>query len=109
MSESNFDNSSSSRRRAPRLRLKTPVSVSWVGGNGERQDASGTTQNVNAYGALVMVGKRPPDGCELRLTNLITKITATAKLIWTGTTASEDVYTLGLELATPHPTFWPES
>ena len=111
MSESNVDNSGRKRRRAPRLRLKTPVSVSWVGSDGERQDSSGTTQNVNAYGALVliMVGNRPPEGCELQLTSLITKIVATAKVIWTGTTATADVYALGLELATPQPAFWPES
>ena len=111
MSESNLDNSGSKRRRAPRLRLKTPVSVSWLSSNGERQDAAGTTQNVNAYGALVlvMVGNRPPEGCELQITSLITKIAATAKVIWTGTTATQDVYALGIELATPHPEFWPES
>ncbi len=109
MSESNLDKSGSNLRRAPRLPLKTPVSMSWVGSNGERQEASGTTQNVSAYGALVMVGNRPPVGCELQLTSLKTKNVATAKAIWTGTTASEDIYTLGLELATPQPAFWPES
>ncbi len=108
MSESNVDNSGSKRRRAPRLSLKTPVSLAWVGSNGERQEASGTTQNVSAYGALVMVGNQPPVGCELQLTSLKTKNVAPCRLIWTGTTASEDVYALGLELATPQPAFWPE-
>ena len=109
MSESDFDNSGIKRRRAPRLRLRTPVSVSWVGSNGERQEASGTTQNVNAYGALATVGKLPPEGCELQLTSLITKMVATAKIIWTGTSAMEDVYTLGIELAAPNSDFWPAS
>lgn len=109
MSESGFGNTGGKRRRAERFRLRTPLLVSWTDSNGKRQQASGTTRVVSAFGALLIVDNCPPDGCQVQLTNLDSEAVATARVIWSGTSATEDVYSLGIELAALNPDFWPGS
>ncbi len=109
MSQSDYGNRGGDLRRASRFPLRTPVLVSWTDNNGDLQKASGTTVNVSPVGALLMVDNRPPDGCRVQLTNLQTETVATAKVVWSGTSATEDVYTLAIELAPSDPDFWPES
>ena len=109
MSQSDFGNTGGDLRRASRFPLRTPVLIYWTDNKGELQEASGTTMNVSAFGTLLMVDNRPPDGCQIQLTSLQNQTVAPAKVIWTGTTATEGIYALGIELATPDPDFWPES
>ena len=83
--------------------------VAWQESDGGRKAAGGSTQNVNAFGALLVLNGRPSEGCAIKLTSLGTSAEAAARVIWSGTTATEGVYFLGIELDTPNPDFWPES
>ena len=95
-------------RRAPRTPLRVPVVVSWTEPGGEFRRDSGTTRNVNAFGALLVLNRRPPEKSEVNLTSVLNQISTTARIAWTGTTATEGVFIVGIELASPDPNFWPK-
>lgn len=93
-------------RGAPRIPMKLPVRLSWTDKEGIPRIETGTTLNVNAKGAQVVLQGLVPDGIKLEITNLVSQGASRARVVWSGKAVNDGEYAVGIELEKPNPNFW---
>lgn len=93
-------------RGAPRIPMKLPVRLSWTDKEGIPHIETGTTHNVNAKGAQVVLQGQVPEGIKLEITNLVSQGASRARVVWTGKAVNDGEYAVGIELEKPNPNFW---
>jgi hypothetical protein len=94
----------SQKRRGVRVNSRVPIAVEWdLAGEPQRDEAQ--TRVVGPYGCLVVL----PHGLDLKqriqLTNLVSKQSNPAVIVWRGNERSEG-WELGIELVNPQMDFW---
>jgi hypothetical protein len=95
---------SQEKRRGVRLNSRVPVAVEWeIAGQMERGQAQ--TRIVGPYGCLVVLPQHLELGQKVQLTNLVTKQSGPAVIVWRGHQRSEG-WELGIELIDPNLNFW---
>jgi len=94
----------SEKRRGVRVNSRVPVEVEWdVGGEVRRGEAQ--TRVVGPYGCLVMLPQSLELRQPIRLTNLVSKQSNPAVVVWRGHERAEG-WELGIELTNPQMDFW---
>ncbi|HVA94805.1 MAG TPA: hypothetical protein VNI36_07875 [Candidatus Dormibacteraeota bacterium] len=95
---------SSEKRRGVRVNSQVPVAVEWdVGGEPRRGEAQ--TRVVGPYGCLVLLPQSLELRQPIRLTNLVSKQSNSAVVVWRGHERTEG-WELGIELTNPQMDFW---
>lgn len=89
------------RRRSPRLTVEIPVRVLWRDPGGASHDIRAATAIVSRHGALLYLSLPLSLGAELRLTNPINNLSATARVVWTGDTLPDGTARVGIEFSSP--------
>jgi hypothetical protein len=96
----------SSKRRAPRMNCRVPVSIEWNSGEtAQPAFENGFTRVVNAYGCLLVSPRELELQQRLRVTNLVTMQEADAEVVWKGT-HRPDGWDLGVKLTESLMDFW---
>lgn len=94
----------SEKRRGVRVNSRVPVAIEWdVGGTLQRGEAQ--TRIVGPYGCLVVLKQGLDVEQEIRITNLVSKQSNPAVVVWRGNERSEG-WELGIELINPEMDFW---
>ncbi|HWG59097.1 MAG TPA: hypothetical protein VN661_08630 [Candidatus Acidoferrales bacterium] len=93
------------KRRGNRMNSRVPVSIEWNGGSGPLRFESGYTRVVNPYGCLLVSPAEMNPQQKLRLTNLATRLSSDATVVWKGT-QRPDGWDLGVELSSGNTDFW---
>jgi hypothetical protein len=94
-----------SKRRGPRVNSRVRVSMEWDGKAGAPQFQPVFTRVVNNYGCLLVSPREIGAQQKLLLTNLATRRTAQALVVWKGPQGS-DGWDLGVELLAADLDFW---
>lgn len=87
------------------MNSRVPVTIEWNGHVGPLHFESAFTRVVNTYGCLLVSPKELELQQNLRLTNLATKQSSAAVVVWKGPQRS-DGWDLGIELVSPEMGFW---
>ena len=93
------------KRRGPRMNSRVPVTIEWTGKAGPLNFESGFTRVVNTYGCLLVSPREISLREQIRLTNLATRQSANAVIVWQGGQRS-DGWDLGVELVSADLNFW---
>ena len=93
------------KRRGPRMNSRVPVTIEWTGKAGPLNFESGFTRVVNTYGCLLVSPREISLREQIRLTNLATRQSANAVVVWQGGQRS-DGWDLGVELVSADLDFW---
>ena len=93
------------KRRGPRMNSRVPVTIEWTGRAGPSNSESGFTRVVNTYGCLLVSPREISLREQIRLTNLATRQSANAVVVWQGGQRS-DGWDLGVELVSADLNFW---
>jgi hypothetical protein len=92
-------------RRGPRMNSRVPVAIEWSGKAGPLHFETGFTRVVNTYGCLLASPKEIEVQQRLRLTNLATRNSADAVVVWKGAERT-DGWDVGVELIGADMDFW---
>lgn len=92
-------------RRGPRMNSRIPVMVEWDRRSGALHRESGFTRVVNPNGCLLVSQVEPELKQHLRVTNVSTRRTADARVVWKGSQRS-DGWDVGVELQATDYDFW---
>jgi hypothetical protein len=87
------------------MNSRVPVAIEWGGKAGPLHFETGFTRVVNTYGCLLASPKEIEVQQHLRLTNLATRNSADAVVVWKGTQRS-DGWDVGVELIGADLDFW---
>ncbi|HVB58603.1 MAG TPA: hypothetical protein VNE63_19540 [Candidatus Acidoferrales bacterium] len=93
------------KRRAPRMNCRVPVTIEWSGKPQPLHFETGFTRVVNAYGCLLVSSMEMNVPQRLRVTNLVTQQAADGVVVWKGT-ERPDGWDLGVELVGADLNFW---
>ena len=96
----------SERRRSPRVLLVIPVEVAWKSSSGVRIQEHAETEIVNAYGALLRLKARLPNGAIVELTRPRTHDKTQGRVVFTSDSAPDGLFRAGIELSVPSGEFW---
>src|SRR6266704_3955124 len=96
---------SSERRRGRRMNSRVPVRLEWDEASGKRSSAEAHTRIVNPYGCMVVLQHALGLEQRVALTNLATKSSNAAIIVWKGQ-ARPDGWEYGVELLVPEMAFW---
>jgi hypothetical protein len=94
-----------SKRRGTRMNSRVPVTVEWNGGKGPLRFEAGFTRVVNTYGCLLVSPTEIELRERVRVTNLATRQSANAVVVWKGAQQS-DGWDVGVELLSADLNFW---
>lgn len=87
------------------MNSRVPVSIEWNGRAGPMHFESAYTRVVNPYGCLLVSPAEIDLQQKLRLTNLATRGSTDAVVVWKGT-QRPDGWDLGVELVAAATDFW---
>jgi len=87
------------------MNSRVPVTIEWNGRAGPLQFESGFTRVVNNYGCLLVSPRELELQQRLRVTNLATRHSADAVVVWKGM-QRPDGWDLGVELVAAELDFW---
>jgi hypothetical protein len=93
------------KRRGPRMNSRVPVTIEWNTKVGPLNFEPGFTRVVNTYGCLLVSPREISLREQIRLTNLATRQSADAVVVWKGT-QRPDGWDLGVELISADLNFW---
>ncbi len=92
------------KRRGVRVNSRVPIAVEWdAGGESLRKEAQ--TRVVGPYGCMVVVPTNLDVAQAIRLTNMVSKQSNSAVIVWRGLERAEG-WELGIELIDPQMGFW---
>jgi hypothetical protein len=94
----------SEKRRGVRVNSRVAVSVEWEAA-GEPQRDEAQTRIVGPYGCLVVLKQDIQVKQKIQLTNLVSKQSNPAIIVWRGNQRAEG-WELGIELINPQMGFW---
>ncbi|HEV2422855.1 MAG TPA: hypothetical protein VGS59_14180 [Candidatus Acidoferrales bacterium] len=101
-----LDNKMLSRRRAPRLNSRVPVTIEWRDGlKGRDCQAEARTRVVNFYGCLLVADRPMVMEQKLVLTNLTSQQRIGGVVVYRGN-KGPDGWEVGVELTRPRTDFW---
>ena len=92
------------RRRGVRVNSRVPLAVQWAAG-GETLKKDAQTRVVGPYGCLLVLAQNLDVKQEIELTNLVSKTSSPARVVWCGVERAEG-WELGIELINPQMGFW---
>ena len=92
------------RRRGIRVNSRVPVSVEWDSA-GESRRGEAQTRVVGPYGCLVVLPQNLDVQQHIQLTNLVSKQSNQAVVVWRGNERVEG-WEFGIELINPQMNFW---
>lgn len=92
------------KRRGVRVNSRVPVAVEWDNG-GELLRKETQTRVVGPYGCMVVLPMNLEVAQKIRLTNMVSKQTNSAVVVWRGLERVEG-WELGIELINPRMGFW---
>ena len=92
------------KRRGVRVNSRVPVAVEWSSG-GEPRRGEAQTRVVGPYGCLVVLAQSIQVQQQIQLTNLVSKQSNLAVIVWRGNERAEG-WELGIELINPEMGFW---
>ena len=92
------------KRRGVRLNSRVPVAVEWDSA-GEQRRGEAQTRIVGPYGCLVVLKQDIQVKQQVQLTNLVSKQSNPAVIVWRGNERAEG-WELGIELINPQMGFW---
>jgi len=87
------------------MNSRVPVAIEWTGQPGPLRFETGFTRVVNNYGCLLVSPKELGLQQRLRVTNLATRQSADAVVVWKGAEQS-DGWEMGVELVAADLNFW---
>lgn len=87
------------------MNSRVPVTIEWNGRAGPLQFESGFTRVVNNYGCLLVSPRELELQQRLRVTNVATRHSADAVVVWKGM-QRPDGWDLGVELVAAELDFW---
>jgi hypothetical protein len=93
------------KRRGPRMNSRVPVAIEWNGRAGPLHFETGFTRVVNNYGCLLVSPRELDVQQRLRVTNLATRESAEAVVVWKGV-QRPDGWDMGVELVAANLNFW---
>ncbi len=93
------------KRRGHRMNSRVPVRLEWDDATGKRTSAEAHTRMVNSYGCMVVLPQSLNLEQRLALTNLSTKSSNAAIIVWKGN-SRPDGWEYGVELVAPEMDFW---
>lgn len=93
------------KRRGPRMNSRVPVTIEWTARPGPLNFEPGFTRVINTYGCLLVSPREISLREQIRLTNLATRESADAVVVWKGT-QRPDGWDLGVELISADLNFW---
>jgi hypothetical protein len=92
------------KRRGVRVNSRVPIAVEWdAGGKLLRKETQ--TRVVGPYGCLALLPTNLEVAQTIRLTNMVSKQTNPAVIVWRGLKRAEG-WELGIELINPQMGFW---
>ena len=94
------------RRRASRVRVRIPLTVTWDSGEGEPVQAAGFTTEVSRCGARVRVPFSAPIGTRIRVTRDASQPSREFRVIRASERKRDGTFELGLEILYPARNFW---
>jgi hypothetical protein len=92
-------------RRGPRMNSRIPVTIQWAGNAGALHSETGFTRVVNPHGCLLVSRSEPQLHQRLRVTNVGTRRSADALVVWKGAERA-DGWDVGVELQATDYDFW---
>lgn len=101
----NVPGQSMERRRGRRMNSRVPVRLEWDEASGKRSSAEAHTRIVNPHGCMVVLAQALGLEQRVALTNLATKSSNAAIIVWKGQ-ARPDGWEYGVELVAPEMDFW---
>lgn len=93
------------RRRGPRMNSRVPVAIEWSGHAGPLYSEPGFTRVVSANGCLLVSPRELELQQRLRLTNLSTRRSVEAVVVWKGL-QRPDGWDMGIEIVAHNQDFW---
>ncbi|MCL6481198.1 MAG: hypothetical protein K6U02_05685 [Firmicutes bacterium] len=93
------------RRRGERVLIRIPVTVRVLG-PGEIPMEDTETVVVSQYGALLRFSRRLPPGTPLEIKNRFSNRVEKFRVVWSGETAHEGRFDLGVEILNSESDFW---
>jgi hypothetical protein len=93
------------KRRGVRLNSRVPVMIEWTDASGKKLCAQAYTCVVNPYGCMVVLRMEFELDQRVNLTNLTSKHSNPAVVVWKGTPRPEG-REIGVELVSPEMDFW---
>ena len=93
------------KRRGRRMNSRVPVRLEWDDITGKRTGAEAHTRVINPYGCMVVLAQSLDLEQRLALTNLISKSSNAAIIVWKGA-QRPDGWEYGVELVAPEMDFW---
>ncbi len=93
------------RRRGVRVNSCVPVVLEWEGESGATLHEEAHTRVVGPYGCLVVTSRSFDLEQRIRLTNLATRQSNPAVVVWKGNERAEG-WEFGIELINPEMGFW---
>lgn len=93
------------KRRGVRLNSRVPVLIEWDDASGKKLRAQANTRIVNPYGCMVVLRVELNLDQRVRLTNLASKLSNPAVVVWKGN-AQPEGWEVGVELVAPEMDFW---
>jgi rRNA-processing protein FCF1 len=92
------------KRRGRRMNSHVQIRLEWEGG-GKRHAVEAQTRVVNPYGCMVVLSQSLELDQRLALTNLATKNSNAAVIVWKGNPEAQG-WEYGVELIAPDMDFW---
>jgi len=92
------------KRRGRRMNSQVQIRLEWDG-EGKRHAVEAQTRVVNPYGCMVVLSQSLELDQRLALTNLATKNSNAAVIVWKGSSEAEG-WEYGVELIAPDMDFW---
>ncbi len=93
------------KRRGVRVNSRVPVAVEWEAEGGRLLSEEAHTRIVGPYGCLVVLTQKLELEQRVRVTNLATRQSNSAIVVWNGNERAEG-WELGIELINPEMGFW---
>lgn len=93
------------KRRGKRMNSRVHVRLEWDGKDGKRHSVETHTRIVNPYGCMVVMSEPLELEQRLALTNLATRASNAAVIVWKGNKQPEG-WEYGVELIAPDMDFW---
>lgn len=93
------------KRRGVRVNSRVPIALEWKGEAGRTFRQEAHTRIVGSYGCLVVLPQDLVLEQRVRLTNLATRQSMPAIVVWKGNERAEG-WELGIELVNPEMGFW---
>jgi len=93
------------KRRGRRMNSRVQIRLEWDGGAGKCHSVEAQTRVVNPYGCMVILAESLELEQHLALTNLATKASNAAVIVWKGNQEPEG-WEYGVELVAPDMDFW---